>query len=1120
MLSRTPFGRLSLSRSSRESGLLNESESPWGLKELSPGQQPILDVVAVHGLNGHRERSWTAGNGVLWLRDLLPAQLPHARILTYGYDIRTHAFDELSYQSINGHGTTLLTSLCLFREKTKTTQRPIIFIAHSLGGLVLKSALIHSNLATKSHNEKHKAFKLSTYGILFCGTPHQGGNGISWAKLAMGIMSIYAKTNSHTLSQLEVHSTWLNDQLEHFKSISSDFDTVFIYEGYATSLLGGASIMVVPPWSAIVPGAINADSVEIRKNHRTMIQFNSANDNDFITITTYLSVMSEKAPPIIQNNWGEWQNTKSQPNPRELTKKSVDILSSLLTDPANYQVDFALPFRKNKFFIGRQDIVKRLDSILSEYTAVLYGIGGIGKTQVAQHYVYMKNVDISAVLWLNATSLESLQESFLRIAQELVDHYVRLVSSTQPPYGRVAEILGLKGMVDETGRVKKNIHEPDSIVHAVLSWLNVQSNQGWLAVYDNYDDPESFAIGKFMPSLHTGRIIVTSRRRECARLGKGIEVGSLSVQEGVELLLQSCQLFSAISEEEKAEATRIVEKLECLPLAIDHAGGYIFTKMISLKEYLPLFGRNARTVLNRSLPTFGLEQDHDPIFMTWDTSFTAIKKADPIAITILTYCSFYANGDIPTNVFADMIGINVDTHVAILYSYSFVKRGSSDSIMIHPLVHTWARERLDVEAKTRECEAAFRMIVNAARIPEDNHSRMTEQWALERRLLLHIDIALKWVLTLHALEELSDRNSALWTDCAYIYTVHKRYSDAESLYNRVLESKKRAFGENTLETARTKLGLARLYRLQGRNEEASEFFEQCNPFFEKDLGPSSLESCQTLRGLAVCRKEQSRFHDAIDLLERAITGYDHLLGPQHPETLVALESLALIHERLGQHDEALDSIDRVLASNTEKLGPEHPNTLRNMSNKATILSELGRHEESKALLKQAFRSAEVQFGPLDQFTLKTIHNLAYSSFRQEQYGEAEPLCELAITGWEKTKGKSHILTIGSIELLGVVYQKQGLHDKAISCLETALAGYSALSGPSGSISVYRTLDYLAQVYVSREEPLTAKGLYKDALRGYKELLGPQNKTTLRIAADFAAFCAVQGWEEDTASILS
>jgi hypothetical protein len=104
--------------------------------------------------------------------------------------------------------------------------------------------LIHSNLASKSHNKTHRALKLSTYGILFCGTPHQGGNGVPWAKLAMRIMSVYANTNTYALKQLESHSKWLNDQLEQFKSISSDFDTIFFYEGYATPLLGGASILV------------------------------------------------------------------------------------------------------------------------------------------------------------------------------------------------------------------------------------------------------------------------------------------------------------------------------------------------------------------------------------------------------------------------------------------------------------------------------------------------------------------------------------------------------------------------------------------------------------------------------------------------------------------------------------------------------------------------------------------------------------------------------------------------------------------------------------------------------------------------------------------------------------
>jgi hypothetical protein len=46
----------------------------------------IHSIIAVHGLDGHRRTSWTANNGVLWLRDLLPSVIPGARVLTYGYN--------------------------------------------------------------------------------------------------------------------------------------------------------------------------------------------------------------------------------------------------------------------------------------------------------------------------------------------------------------------------------------------------------------------------------------------------------------------------------------------------------------------------------------------------------------------------------------------------------------------------------------------------------------------------------------------------------------------------------------------------------------------------------------------------------------------------------------------------------------------------------------------------------------------------------------------------------------------------------------------------------------------------------------------------------------------------
>lgn len=43
------------------------------------------DIIAIHGFNGHKEKTWTQLNNQLWLKDFLPAKLPKARIFTFGY---------------------------------------------------------------------------------------------------------------------------------------------------------------------------------------------------------------------------------------------------------------------------------------------------------------------------------------------------------------------------------------------------------------------------------------------------------------------------------------------------------------------------------------------------------------------------------------------------------------------------------------------------------------------------------------------------------------------------------------------------------------------------------------------------------------------------------------------------------------------------------------------------------------------------------------------------------------------------------------------------------------------------------------------------------------------------
>lgn len=78
-----------------------------------------ISIVAVHGLNGHSEETWTAGNSINWLYHLLPHDLPNARIMTWGYDASTDSRSRVSCLYLYNHAKTLVSDLCLERELTE-----------------------------------------------------------------------------------------------------------------------------------------------------------------------------------------------------------------------------------------------------------------------------------------------------------------------------------------------------------------------------------------------------------------------------------------------------------------------------------------------------------------------------------------------------------------------------------------------------------------------------------------------------------------------------------------------------------------------------------------------------------------------------------------------------------------------------------------------------------------------------------------------------------------------------------------------------------------------------------------------------------------------------------------
>ena len=178
----------------------------------------------------------------MWLRDLLPSKLPGARILAWQYDSDVTNARHLMRSTLYSNADALINELSDIRQRTKSAKRPIIFLGHSLGGLLIKSALIRSAVDRLEDNSKPGAIRQSTYGIIFLGTPHRGSASDSLGTILRSIAAAYTSQES-LLKSIEKESSWLEMQLEQFKSISSKLPTCYCFETRLTRYSRGTSIV-------------------------------------------------------------------------------------------------------------------------------------------------------------------------------------------------------------------------------------------------------------------------------------------------------------------------------------------------------------------------------------------------------------------------------------------------------------------------------------------------------------------------------------------------------------------------------------------------------------------------------------------------------------------------------------------------------------------------------------------------------------------------------------------------------------------------------------------------------------------------------------------------------------
>ncbi|KAG0155142.1 hypothetical protein PDIDSM_715 [Penicillium digitatum] len=280
----------------------------FGLTQIyTPREDPTIDLVFVHGLNGPPHDSWTSKTtGCFWPTDLLPD---------------------------------VLASLCppilyIWHAMSLPSQMELRVIQSSATPRLLHPVSLLIEILSSEKTEHLRSVYVSTFGILSLGTPHNGSDIAKWGLLLHNICNAVLPKNVMEVSPQLVKALRTNNEtLQHiislFVDIMSRFHIYFFHETRSTDIRGTREVIVDEHSAA--PYMEGVERAGIEADHSHMCKFDDDNAAGYEVVAEAILRYSRQAPTVITERWAEEKQARNQ----EKKAKAREIYDARVDDPTN-----------------------------------------------------------------------------------------------------------------------------------------------------------------------------------------------------------------------------------------------------------------------------------------------------------------------------------------------------------------------------------------------------------------------------------------------------------------------------------------------------------------------------------------------------------------------------------------------------------------------------------------------------------------------------------------------------------------------------------------------------------------------------------------------------------------